>query len=451
MTVDLKTASDLESKFACYSDKFAIPTHKSLGIGSSELADQNCLYFCGNSLGLMPKSTETAVLAELNAWKQRAVVSHFNHPSGQPWTTIDEPLLENLAPIVGAKDTSEVAVMNTLTGNLHTMVSAFYKPDKSTGRFKILYEDKAFPSDNYALQGQVSLHGFDPEEALIRLKPREGEYWLRTEDIIEEINTKGDSIALVLFSGIQYYTGQFFDLPRITAAAKQKGCYVGWDLAHAVGNVPLSLHNWDVDFAVFCTYKYLNSGPGAIGGLFVHSKHSDDHRPRMAGWWGVDPVSRFNMAPQFDPAPGAAGYKMSNPNVLSVACLNESLKVFAEAGGVEKLRLKSVSMTNYMLKLLEQSSHYVKLSEVGDNINAPVLKGKFTIITPLEESQRGAQLSLLFFGDGVMMNIFDYMSKNGVVADERKPNVIRLAPNPLYNTHQEVFQVIQLLDKALAN
>lgn len=439
----MDTAKKLESSFPDYSDRFAVPTFKSLGI--SDKSDK-CLYFCGNSLGLMPLSTEQAVLNEIKAWKERGVVSHFNHPYGPSWVRIDEPLSKYLAPIVGAQDPSEVAVMNTLTGNLHTLFSAFYKPTAT--RYKVLYEDKAFPSDNYALQGQVALHGYKPEDALIRLKPRDGEYFLREEDILSTIEKEGDSIALVIFSGIQYYTGQWFDMKTITEAARAKGCVVGWDLAHAVGNVPLHLHDWDVDFAVFCTYKYLNSGPGAIGGIFVHSRHATDNRPRMAGWWGVNAEKRFNMESTFDAAPGAAGYKMSNPTVLSTVCLGESLKLFDEAGSVATLRKKSVSMTNYLQSLLESSKYYVPLTQVAST-SPEQLKGKFTIITPLEEGRRGAQLSLLFYG-GIMYRVFEYMSQHGVVADERKPDVIRLAPNPLYNTHPQVYELVQILNNALS-
>jgi kynureninase len=435
-------AKSLDDKFPTFKDEFFVPTLSSLGcpVTEDEKKEQG-FYFCGNSLGLMPKATEKAVQNELEAWKGRAVVSHFNHPTSHGWVDCDVPLNPYLKDIVGAEDASEVAIMNTLTGNLHSMMSSFYKPTKD--RYKILFENKAFPSDTYAFQGQAKLHGLSIEDALIPLSPREGEFTLRKEDILDVIEKEGDKIAVVIFSGIQYYTGQLFDIPAITKAAKAKGCVVGWDLAHAVGNVPLKLHDWDVDFAVFCTYKYLNSGPGSIGGLFLHSKHGKDNRPRLAGWWGNNPETRFNMANEFDPVPGASGYKMSNPSVLNVACLAESLKIFRKAGGMEPLREKSLSMTNYMEKLLTQSPYYIPVekSHGYDNIKEP----KFTIITPLDPESRGAQLSLLFLplGKGLMQHVFKYLEDHGVIGDERQPDVIRLAPNHLYNTHWETLKAVQ--------
>lgn len=433
----IEYARRLDQELPGFQSDFAYPTLKSLGSGHS---NESALYFCGNSLGLMPKATEDAVQAELDAWKQRGVVSHFRHPSREPWVSIDVPVNPLLVDILGAEDVSEVAIMNTLTGNLHAMLSAFYRP--SGKRTKLIFEAKAFPSDCYAFEGQVKLHGLDPTADLVAIAPREGEYTLRDADVINTIEKYGDEVCLVILSGIQYYTGQFFNIPAITDAGHKVGAVVGWDLAHAVGNVELKLHDWNVDFAVFCTYKYLNSGPGSIGGIYVHSKFKNDRRPRLAGWWGNNPVSRFQMDVVFDPIPGAAGFRMSNPSVLNTVCLGESLKVFAKAGGMSVLRQRSISLTGYLQRLLEASEFYVKVGEQLKSLS-------FTIITPLEPDRRGAQLSLLFFGDGVMRRVFAYLEQRGVIGDERQPNVIRLAPNHLYNTHEEVLHTVEILNEAL--
>jgi kynureninase len=326
------------------------------------------------------------------------------------------------------------------------MLSAFYKPD--TKRYKILYEAKAFPSDQYAFEGQARLHGYKPEDALLALAPRKGEFCLRTEDILKTIEEQGDSIAVVIFSGIQYYTGQLFEIEKITKAARAKGCIVGWDCAHAGGNVPLKLHDWDVDFAVFCTYKYMNSGPGAIGAIFVNSKYADGSWPRQAGWWGNKPESRFEMRAQFDPAYGAAGFKISNPTVLSVACLHESLKLFAEYGGIEKLRERSISMTNLLWDMLTASKFYVPVEKLD---NFTPTSPAFTIITPSNPQERGAQLSLLFLplGSGVMQKVFTDLESRAIIGDERQPDVIRLAPNHFYNTHADVVKAVEALEESL--
>lgn len=410
----------------------------------------------------MPKSITAAVNAELQAWEAQGVVSHFRRPDGrEPWVSIDDPVTPLLAPVLGALDASEVAVMNTLTGNLHTMLSAFYKPNSNgNGRYKILCEAKAFPSDIYAFQGQVRLHGLDPEDALIQVAPRAGEYTLRLEDILETIETQGDQIAVVLFSGIQFYTGQLFDIEAITKAGKAKGCVVGWDLAHAAGNVPLKLHDWGVDFAVFCSYKYLNSGPGGIGGVFVHkdvssssSSSSAGPRPRLAGWWGNNPSTRFQMLDQFDPSDGAAGFRMSNPSVLNTVCILESLKLFEKAGGIDVLHARSQSLTGYLLALLEDSPFHVPLTEMEESANNETTTRKigFNIITPRDPKAHGAQLSLLFLpvGSGTMQKVFDALEKQGIIGDERRPDVIRLAPNHFYNTHEEVLTVVEAIDNIL--
>lgn len=443
----------LDSKYPSYADSFNIPTLLSLNLAQADDANasKSSTYFCGNSLGLMPKATRRAVTAELDAWSDQGVVSHFRRPDGrEPWVSIDDPVQPLLAPLLlgsNAASPAEVAIMNTLTGNLHTMLSAFYKPNAT--RYKILYEAKAFPSDTYAFQGQVKLHGFDIDDALIPLAPRAGEYTLRTEDILKTIEEQGDQIAVVLFSAIQFYTGQLFDIETITRAGKAKNCIVGWDLAHAAGNVPLRLHDWDVDFAVFCSYKYLNSGPGGIGGIYVHERHTKPGAaalPRLAGWWGNNPATRFQMLDEFDPIPGAAGFRMSNPSVLNTVCIRTSLELFDLAGGIEALRERSLSLTNYLFALLESSPHYQPASTTETN-----QKFGFTIITPKDPAQRGAQLSLLFFplGLGLMQKVFDHLEKLGIIGDERRPDVIRLSPNHFYNTHEEVLAVVEAIDEVL--
>lgn len=447
MTTDfVERAKQLDEKYPSFKDKFVIPTAKTLGVGNT---DEQSVYLCGNSLGLMPKATETAVQAELDAWKERAVTGHFNSKNGSGWMSIDEEPAKLFAPIVGAKDESEVAIMQTLTGNLHHMLSTFYQPDGK--RYKILYEEKAFPSDQYAFEGQVRLHGYKPEDALVMQAPREGEFCLRTEDILKTIEEQGDEISVVIFSAIQYYTGQLFDIEKITAAAHAKGCIVGWDCAHAGGNVPLKLHDWDVDFAVFCTYKYMNAGPGAIGAIFVNSRFADGTRPRQAGWWGNKPENRFQMRAQFDPSYGAAGFKMSNPTVISVVCVRESLKLFHEFGGIEKMRERSISMTNLMWDMLTSSRFYVPVEKLAEQegSKAPA----FTIITPSRVEERGAQLSLLFLPlhSGTMQKVFADLESHAVIGDEREPDVIRLAPNHLYNTHADVVKAVGILENSLAS
>ncbi|KAF5100871.1 hypothetical protein D0Z03_000723 [Geotrichum reessii] len=446
-------ALGLDTKFPSHAEHFNIPTLKSLDLrkANDSYALNKSTYFCGNSLGLMPKATHLAVTAELDAWADQGVVSHFRRPDGrEPWVSIDDPVQPLLAPLLlgadaAAANASEVTIMNTLTGNLHTMLSAFYKP--TAARYKILFEAKAFPSDIYAFQGQVKLHGFEIDDALIPLAPRDGEYTLRTEDIVKAIEAQGDQIAIVLFSAIQFYTGQFFDIETITRAGKAKNCVVGWDLAHAAGNVPLKLHDWDVDFAVFCSYKYLNAGPGGIGGIYVHERHTkpgSDALPRLAGWWGNNPSTRFQMLEEFDPIPGAAGFRMSNPSVLNTVCIRASLELFQQAGGIDVLRERSLSLTGYLCALLESSSYYQPIAAAETST-----KPGFTIITPSDPVQRGAQLSLLFFplGSGLMQKVFSHLEHAGIIGDERQPDVIRLAPNHFYNTHDEVLTVVETIDE----
>jgi len=334
--------------------------------------------------------------------------------------------------------------MGTLTNNLHLMMHQFYKP--TSDRYKILCEAKAFPSDQYAFTSQAKFHGLDPKEAIIELSPRAGEFYLREEDILNVISKEGDEIALVIFSGVQYYTGQLFPIQNITRAAKEQGCVCGWDLAHAAGNVPLSLHDWDVDFAVWCTYKYMNSGPGGIAGLYVHDKWTNEETPKFAGWWGQEKTTKFQMRPNFSPISGAQGFQQSNPSALAIASLIGSLQVFKAAGMIAPLRQRSIKLTGTLESLLKKSKFYIP----PEQSSSVQVKG-FTIITPSDPESRGAQLSLLFLpvGSGVMEKVDEGLKSWGVVGDERKPDVIRLAPTPLYNTLRECERAVEYLEKTL--
>ncbi|KDR81523.1 hypothetical protein GALMADRAFT_239525 [Galerina marginata CBS 339.88] len=433
-----------QNLYISLSDDFLVPKNNDIGATLRNDGENNCTYLCGNSLGLMSKSSSTLVQEELHAWSTRAVTGHFAHPQDRPWTKCCDEVNTLLAELIGANEI-EVACMGTLTNNLHLLMDSFYKPTAT--RFKILCEAHAFPSDQYAFTSQALAHGLDPATAILELSPREGEYTLREEDILETIEKEGNSIALVLFSGIQYYTGQWFPMQSITKKAQDKGCICGWDLAHAVGNVPLSLHDWGVDFAAFCTYKYVNSGPGGIAGLFIHEKWHEIEYPKFAGWWGHELSTRFEMPPKFSPIKGAQGFQQSNPSALAVGALLGSLRVFKKAGMMEPLRERSLQLTGALEKLLKRSKYYVPSSDLAQKGTKP----GFTIITPEDASQRGAQLSLLFLpvGSGTMQLVYDYLSKNGVIGDEREPDVIRLAPAPLYNTLKDCEHAAEVLDKVL--
>ncbi|KAI6045399.1 pyridoxal phosphate-dependent transferase [Pisolithus marmoratus] len=427
-------------------DEFAIPTYKDIGAQvPEEIASQRCTYLCGNSLGPLAKRSKFLIQEELCVWATRAVEGHFDHPHGREWMNIADTVTPLLADLVGAKD-KEIACMGTLTANLHLMMSAFYKP--TPNRYKILCEGKAFPSDQYAFASQALFHGYDPKDAIVELFPREGEFTLRSSDILDVIAKQGSSIALVIFSGVQYYTGQWFPMKEITETAKGQGCICGWDLAHAIGNVPLSLHDWDVDFAVWCSYKYLNSGPGGIGGLFVHEKWESDKTPQFAGWWGHDPATRFEMPPEFSPKPGAQGFQQSNPSVLATVSLLGSLRVFEQVGMMRPLRERSVSLTAHLEVVLRQTGFYVSPHEAAKH--SPHDPPRFTIITPEERESRGAQLSLLFLPtkSDVMEKVLDYLKSAGVIGDERRPDVIRLTPAPLYNTTKDCERAAEVLKKA---
>ena len=376
-------------------------------------------YFCGNSLGLQPKSARKAIERELDVWQNQGVEGWFE--GDEPWLYHHKSCKNTLADIVGGKP-SEVCPMNNLTVNLHLMLTSFYQPQNS--RNKILTVAGDFPSDQYALETHVRGRGLDPAEIILEVKPEPGEYTIRTEAILEAIQQNADSLSLVMMSGLHYYTGQIFDMKAISAEAAKFGIKVGFDLAHAVGNAPLQLHDWGVDFAVWCSYKYLNSGPGGVSGIFVHEKNHNKNLLRLAGWWGYDESRRFEMTPGFVPMPGADGWQLSTPTILALAVHRAALAIFAEAG-VENLRAKSTKLTGYLEFLLQK---------INEDFGTPI-----TLMTPAEPEARGCQLSLLIKKDG--KQLFDFLTQNNIIGDWREPNCIRLAPTPLYNTFGEVWRV----------
>jgi kynureninase len=416
---DFAVGLDRADPLGRFRDEFHIPRTRG---GDEEI------YFTGNSLGLLPKRTKKYVGGELEKWSRLAVKAHFE--GEHPWMPYHEFLAEPMAKLVGASP-SEVVTMNSLTVNLHLMMTSFYRPTR--GRHRILLEDRPFPSDDYALESQARIHGFDPAEALVRLKPAAENHEIETAEIAGVLERAGESIALVLLPGVQYYTGQAFDMEAITRLAHEKGCVVGFDLAHAAGNLVLRLHDWNVDFAVWCTYKYLNSGPGSVGGCFVHERHGNQlDLPRLAGWWGHDKESRFRMEPGFRPIPGAEGWQLSNPPILSLAAIRASLDVFTEAGGMEPLRKKSLRLTGYLEWLL--------VRELGDSVE---------ILTPKDPRRRGCQLSLRVKSKVPGKTVFERLEASGVTCDWREPDVIRVAPVPLYNRFEEVYRFVEILRKAL--
>jgi len=377
-------------------------------------------YLCGNSLGLQPKTVKAAIEQELKDWAELGVEGHFDGKN--PWMYYHHFLTEKAARVVGAKP-SEVVVMNNLTANLHLMMVSFYRPTKT--RFKIMMEGTAFPSDQYAMETQARFHGFNPEEAIIELKPREGEYTLRTEDIIAIINEHKDDLAIIMMGGVNYYTGQAYDMEAITKAGHAVGAMVGFDCAHAAGNLQLQLHDWDVDFAVWCTYKYLNSGPGGTSGVFVHERHGNNPELiRFAGWWGHDEQERFQMKKGFKPMQGAAGWQLSNAQIFPMAIHNASLALFDEAG-MNNLRAKSEKLTAYLEFILSDYRDYL------------------TIITPKNPAERGCQLSIVVKENG--KKLFDYLMEHHILPDWREPDVIRMSPVPMYNTFEEVLEIGEVL------
>jgi kynureninase len=404
-TKEFGASQDTRDALASFRKRFHIPKKPD---GS------DCIYLCGHSLGLQPKSTREYVEQELQDWSRLGVEAHFH--ARNPWMPYHEILTESISRLVGALPI-EVVAMNSLTVNLHLMMASFYRP--TAKRNKILIEVNAFPSDQYAVKSQIQYHGFDPAESLIEITPRRGETWIRTEDIEELIDKEGEKIALIMLGGVNYYSGQAFEFSRITDAGHAKGCVVGFDMAHAAGNLPLKLHDWNVDFAVWCSYKYLNAGPGGIAGCFVHERHARDPRlPRFAGWWGHDKENRFRMLPDFHVIPGAEGWQLSNPSILSAAALRASLDIFDEAT-MQRLRAKSESLTGYLSFFLDQNA-----------------SKKFSVITPQDTAQRGAQLSFRVAENG--RAICDALAKDGIICDWREPDILRVAPVPLYNTFLDV-------------
>lgn len=413
---DQAFAQDMDARdpLRVYRDRFCLPTRTN---------GESVIYLCGNSLGLQPKTTRALLNEELDAWSQLGVDAHFG--SKRPWYPYHELFRETCARLVGAQP-GEVVMMNSLTVNLHLMMVSFYRP--TTQRRKILIDFPTFPSDMYAAKSQIISQGLDPVNDLIICKPREGEHTLRTEDLTAAIDEAGDTLALVLLAGVNFFTGQFYEIERIGQAAHAAGANFGVDLAHAAGNVPLHLHDWQVDFACWCNYKYLNSGPGAIGGCFVHEKHGNNaNLPRFAGWWGNDPNERFKMhlLPDFTPRPGADGWQLSNPPIMAMAPLVASMQIF-DAVGMDALRQKSRLLTGYLEFLLDA-----------------IPGKKFEVITPRDPTARGAQLSILAHGEP--KRLFKALQERGVIGDFREPNVIRVAPTPLYNTFTDVWQFAQIL------
>lgn len=420
----LEFAKEKDSKdpLKSYRDQFYIPVINGI----------ETIYFTGNSLGLQPKSTKTYIDAELEAWKNWGVEGHFE--AKKPWFSYHEFLTEKAAKIVGAKPV-EVVVTHSLTTNLHLLMASFYRPTDS--RYKIICEKKAFPSDQYALESQAKFHGRNPADVIIEVGPRDGEHLIHEADILSAIEEAGESLAMVMIGGVNYYTGQLFDMESITKAGHAAGATVGFDLAHAAGNVKLALNQWGVDFAAWCSYKYLNSSPGGVSGLFVHEKHAKNKDlPRFAGWWGHDKATRFLMEPGFQPIEGAEGWQLSNAPVLGMAAHLASLDIFDEVG-MDALVEKRIDLTNYLEFLIDDITARHKD------------KCAFEIITPRTPEQRGAQLSILAHGMG--KPLFDAITKMGVIADWREPNVIRIAPVPLYNSFEDAYRFAACLEKAIAN
>ena len=408
---------DKEDTVSHYREQFHIPKDKD---------GNNWLYFTGNSLGLQPKATQKYIQQELEDWANFGVEGHFE--AKNPWLSYHELLTDAMAKVVGAKPV-EVVVMNTLTTNLHLLMVSFYQPSKT--KYKIIIESDAFPSDRYAVQSQLSFHGFDPEEALIEWKPKEGKELLELEDLKSILDSQGDEVALLLIGGVNYYTGQYLDIKKIAELGHAKKCMVGIDLAHGAGNVQPNLHDSSIDFAAWCTYKYLNSGPGSLSGLFVHEKHAQrKDLPRFAGWWGTPAEDRFQMTKGFVPAAGADAWQLSNAPVLSMAVHKVALELHLKAG-VDRLIEKQKKLTSYLEFIL---------TDISDRLPAV----NFTVITPRE---RGSQLSILTEGSG--KELFNKMTEQGVVADWREPNVIRVAPVPMYNSFTDVFNFGQIIEKSL--
>jgi kynureninase len=418
-TLEYAKQLDEQDALKNFRDQFYIPI----------VNGKECIYFTGNSLGLQPKKTQDYVLDELEDWATHGVEGHFN--ARNPWVSYHEIFHNQLAEIVGALP-EEIVAMNQLTVNLHLLMISFYRP--TSKRYKIICEAKAFPSDQYAFQSQVKFHGYNPDDAIIEVQPKEGSAYIELTDILDTIKKHGDESALVIFGGVNYYSGQVFDMHAICKAAHEVGAYCGFDLAHAAGNVHLELHDWNVDFACWCSYKYLNSGPGGVSGSFIHQRHiNDESLPRLAGWWGHNKDTRFKMDKEFHPIPTAEGWQLSNAPVLSMSAHKASLDVFSEAG-FHNLVAKGKMLSSYLLFIL---------NEINQNSTEKTIE----IITPLNESERGCQVSMLMLKDG--KKIFDNLTQHSVIADWREPNVIRVAPVPLYNSFEDVFNFGKIMRESL--
>ena len=419
-TLEFAKKLDSQDQLHKYQDQFIFP----------QVNGKKVIYFTGNSLGLQPKRSKEYVDEVMNDWANLAVEGHFY--SEKPWWDYHERFANPLSKIVGALPT-EVTVMNTLTVNLHLLMVSFYRPTKT--RYKIICEEKAFPSDQYMFQSQVHFHGYKPEDAIVEIKRRNGEHNIHLEDVAAKIEEVGEELALVLIGGVNYYTGQVFDMKTITAAGHKAGAYVGWDLAHAAGNIKLELHDWNVDFAAWCSYKYMNSGPGNASGCFIHEKHHNNiDLPRFAGWWGHNKERRFKMEPSFDPIRGADGWQISNLPVLSLAPYLAAVEMFDEIG-MDVLIKKRDNITSYLEFILHEIDKEVVSS--------------FEIITPSNPAERASQLSVLLHGEG--SSLFDYLMKKGVITDWREPNVIRLAPVPLYTSYEDMYDFGQILKAGILN
>ncbi|EED14929.1 kynureninase, putative [Talaromyces stipitatus ATCC 10500] len=430
-----------------FRDKFIIPSKanlKATKLAKPGLSADESIYFCGNSLGLQPRATSAYIQAQLDTWSSIGVNGHFRDLEDSPlksWQLLAEQAAGDMALIVGASP-EEIAAMGTLTANLHLLLASFYKPTES--KHKILLDWKAFPSDHYAIESQIAWHGRKPSESMVLIGPDEGEYIISTEKILSIIDEHASKTALLLLPGIQYYSGQLFDIPTITKHAQARGIIVGWDLAHVYANVDVKLHEWNVDFAAWCTYKYGNAGPGAIGGAFVHERHGtvdysqgEDKpvfRHRLTGWYGGDRSVRFKMDNKFKPIPGAGGFQVSNPSAIDLAALCSSLSVFNETS-IAQLRAKSLRLTHYL--------EYLLLAGTTDETR------KFRIITPSDPNARGAQLSLLL-NPGLLDKVAQRLEDAGIICDKRQPDVVRVAPAPLYNTFTEVWTFVNELKTAIA-
>ena len=417
-TLEYARELDSQDKIASYRDQFIFPQHEG----------KNVIYFTGNSLGLQPKSAKKYVDEIMTDWANLAVEGHFY--AEKPWWDYHERFSEKLAKVVGAKP-AEVTVMNTLTVNLHLLMVSFYRPEGK--RYKIICEEKAFPSDQYMISSQVRFHGYDPKDAIVEIRRREGENNFRTEDIIAKINEVGEECALVLIGGVNYYTGQVLEMEKITKAGHEIGAFVGWDLAHAAGNIELKLSEWKVDFAAWCSYKYMNSGPGNASGCFINEKyHNQKDIPRFEGWWGHNKERRFLMEPEFQPENGADAWQISNAPVLALAPYLASLEMFDEVGMpalIEK-RNKIVAYLEFVLHEIDKE-----------------VESSFEIITPSNQEERGTQLSVFLHGEG--RELFNYLMENGVITDWREPNVIRLAPAPFYCSFEDMYQFGQILKNGI--